>query len=301
MEISEIAVLKKLALLFAATALMVTAGQLAVKKRLGFASSVFLIPVLAAAAIGGYAYLIEPNWIQVTKVKIHDPALAEVLGNTRIVQITDIHLTQGLGFREKSMIQKINALKPDIVFFTGDLFDHTSQIEPALKIFRSIEANLGIFGIPGDTDLIVVDSPAFERTMSPVMEVLRNRAGHLTLPNGKRAWIVGVDHHSRINLNRALGGIPSGEPVLVLSPSPDIFHDAAEQGVNLVLTGDTHGGQVGIDFLIRMSDYANRTPYMRGLFKKDRTQMYVNRGIGVKTRPIRFLCRPEIALIQVVP
>lgn len=295
-EISKVAILQKLIFIFFALGTLAAAWDVTVRRRFGLAV-LFLIPALLIAGVAGWAYLIEPNWIQVRRVQIKDAALASILKDTRLVQITDIHLTQGIGFRERQMVRKINALKPDVVIFTGDLFDSRDQIGPALELFRSLQTKL-ILGIPGDTDLIVVKSQEFENIMSTVMHVLRNRSGQIHLPNGNKLWISGVDHPRR--LQQALAGIPTEEPLVVLSPSPDIFHDAAKAGVNLVLTGDTHGGQVGIDFLIRMSEYANRTPYMRGLFKRENTHMYVNRGIGVKTRPIRFLCRPEIALIQAV-
>lgn len=301
MEISEISVLKKILFFAGAAGVLIVLWDFVIRRCLSRLSKMILAAGTVLISLGIWAFIIEPNWIQVTKLQIHDQALAAVLEDTRIVQLSDIHLTQGLGFRERQMIEKVNALNPDIIVFTGDLFDSTSQIPSALEIFKLLKAKLSILGIPGDTDLIFVSSQKFEQAMSPVMHVLRNKTGRLSLSNGKGVWISGIDNPSGGNLKAALGGVPPGEPVILLSPSPEIFADAARLGINLVLTGDTHGGQVGIDFLIRMSEYANRGRYMKGLFHSGFTQMYVNRGIGVKTRPIRFLCRPEITLIQVVP
>jgi predicted MPP superfamily phosphohydrolase len=89
-------------------------------------------------------------------------------------------------------------------------------------------------------------------------------------------------------------GIPSGEPVLLMAHSPDIYTQVVLAKINMLCVGHTHGGQVGITYLIERSDYANRSPFMSGLFHDGSTSMYVNRGIGTKTLPIRFLCRPEI-------
>lgn len=81
---------------------------------------------------------------------------------------------------------------------------------------------------------------------------------------------------------------------MLLAHSPDIYTQAVLAKVGMLFVGHTHGGQVGIPYLIRHSDYANRSPFMAGQFHDGGTTMYVNRGIGTKTLPIRFLCRPEI-------
>lgn len=267
-------------------------------------SRLFLIAASLLGVLALDIFFIEPYWIQIHKVVIHDPALAPAVGNLKIVQITDIHMTQGLGIRERQLIKKVNALKPDIIFMTGDIVDDLSQIPAAVELLKSLKANIGIYGVQGNTDHIVMDSQSFVREFSPTgMDILVNESRKIRLSNGYFLWLIGVDdpkyHHS--NLDAAAAGIPVDAPTILLAHSPEIFEAAARAKINLVLAGDTHGGQVGIDFLIRMSEYANRTPYMRGLFQTGKTKMYVNRGIGTKTLPIRFLCRPEIALIEVVP
>src|SRR3989338_10571697 len=85
----------------------------------GMAGVAFFVTVLFVID----AFLIEPNWIQVTRLEIRDPKLAVSLEGVKIVHITDLHLTHGIGFREKQLIEKVNELKPDLIFITGDFFD----------------------------------------------------------------------------------------------------------------------------------------------------------------------------------
>ena len=276
----------------------------AIRKTLTRSAWFFLAGGVAIAAVAVDALIIEPNWIQVRKVVIHDAELAPALKDLKIVQITDIHMTKGLSSRERQLIRKVNALKPDLIFFTGDIIDDLAQVGPANELLRSLKASIGVYGVPGNTDHIVMNSQAFVQAFaSSHMDTLVNEGRRVLLPNGYILWLLGIDdpkyHYG--NLKQTLRGIPEGTPTLLLAHCPDIFEDAAREKINLVLAGDTHGGQVAIDFLIRMSDYANRTPYMRGLFERGKTKMYVNRGIGTKTLPIRFLCRPEISVIQVKP
>jgi len=261
-----------------------------------------LIGVAACGLFYFYTHHFEPNWIKVEHVRIQDPVLASAAGDLRIVQITDIHLNKGrLGFLEKDLIRKVNALKPDLLFFTGDVVDDLTEIPAALELFRSFKVRMGIYAVPGDTDHIVMDASSLVRELGPGgIHWLINDAVPVPRADGRTFWIAGVDPLAwgKDPLAAALKKVPMGAPVILLGASPDLFESAAKAKVPLYLTGDTHGGQVGIDFLIRMSEYANRSPYMRGLFKMQSTRMYVNRGIGTKTLPIRFLCRPEIAVFE---
>ncbi len=263
-------------------------------------AKIFLGSFAAAACVFVYSVYLEPNWIEIHRVKIHDAKLAHVLGDTKIVHITDIHLNEGIGFREKQLIRKVNALKPDLVFFTGDLIDDATQIAPAKKLISALKASIGIYGIAGDTDHIVMDGRSLARELLPAgIDILVNENRRIPLPNGNFLWILGLDAETNPQkIDDLLAGVPDHVPKILLADAPDVFEEAEEFGIQLALVGDTHGGQVGIPFLIRMSDYANRSPYMKGLFTRGKTQMYVNRGIGTKTLPIRFLCRPEIAVIE---
>jgi predicted MPP superfamily phosphohydrolase len=288
--------------LFTAGGLGFAALTRAVTGKITGLAKLVLAAVLAGIVVFVDSHLIEPNWIKVEKVVIKDPGLADVAGDLTIVQITDIHLNQGgLKFLHRQLIRKVNRLKPDILFFTGDVIDDLTEIKPAIELFRSFKVRLGIFAIPGDTDHIVLDSAGMVRELGPAgIRWLINETLRLDLPGGKSLWLTGVDDafYFKDPFGNAVRGLPPGVPSIILAPSPDMFDRVAAAKIPLFLTGDTHGGQVGIDFLIRMSEYANRTPYMRGLFQKGNTRMYVNRGIGIKALPIRFLCRPEIAVIQ---
>ena len=270
----------------------------AAKNRARFFTLIFFMTALFVI----YIFVVEPNWIQVTQLKVHDSQLAASLDGVKIIHITDLHLTRGIGFREKQLIKKVNELKPDIIFITGDFFDNTDQIEPTKELIKNLRARIGIWGVPGNTDHISMSAADIVRALEPGgIRILVNQSQTVYTKVGKRFWLIGADepvyHHDQ--LLEALYGVPRDEPRLLLVHSPDIFDQAVKEEVNLMLVGHTHGGQIGIPFLVELSEYANRTIYMKGLFKKGKTQMYVNRGIGTKTLPIRFLCRPEIAVIQV--
>lgn len=269
-------------------------------KKTGF---VFFTTVILCAALLSYARFIEPNWIVVDRVVIRDAALSQSLEGIRIVQISDIHMEKGPGQREKQLVKKVNALKPDFLFITGDFVDRLQGLEPMRGLLKKFKARIGIWGVPGNTDHLSLDGKALAEGLAPAgVTILVNEAQRVQVEVGKYFWLVGVDDpvEGYANLEQALGTVPPGSPQILLAHGPNIFEKAAQNKINLVLVGHTHGGQIGFPFLVHLSKYANRTPYMRGLFKKDSTQLYVNRGIGTKTLAVRFLCPPEISLIEVV-
>ena len=246
-------------------------------------------------------YFIEPNWLAVERITVHDEGLAGRMQGLSAVQISDLHLRGKGSFLEKRLVAKVNALQPDLLLITGDFLDDIDRLRETIELLRSFKVKVGIYGVLGNTD------HHFFRTQGLIKElqdagitILLNENRRVSLPNGRHLWLAGVDDPvtGRARLEQSLTGIPAGEPVLLLAHSPDIHVQAVLAQVNMVLAGHTHGGQVGIPYLIRRSDYANRSPFMAGLFHDGSTTLYVNRGIGTKTLPIRFLCRPEITTFQ---
>jgi len=276
------------------------------KKRLSLFNKAILLIILAGMAAIVDAYWIEPNWLQTEQVVIHDRELAQVLDGIRIVQISDIHLQGSIGDREKDLIAKVNALQPDLLFITGDFFSDKQKLELAAEVkaltelMRSFKTTTGIFGVAGNYDGPLNNPAIMKEFRAAGIDILRNENRVVALPNRKTLYLAGFDdsHNKRANL-KAFRGIPAGVPVILLAHDPDNFGEAGRAGINLLLVGHTHGGQIGIPFLVEKSKSANKSSFMRGLFTADKTKMYVNRGIATTHVPIRFLNRPEITVITI--
>ncbi len=120
------------------------------KRALGFFAAMFGI------SAGGYYYArdIEPRLLEITNYKISDSAIPQAFDNKKIIQFSDTHLGFHYDLKQlEELIEKINSLKPDIVFFTGDLMDEPNkyqkadQIAPLLKKFMHLSAGLLFMGI----------------------------------------------------------------------------------------------------------------------------------------------------------
>jgi uncharacterized protein len=253
-------------------------------------------------------YLIEPNWIKTERVVINDPNLAGILDGVKIVQISDIHLRKS-GFRERELISKVNELKPDILFMTGDFFHSQegrnvdSQMRALTELIRSFKVSTGIYGVPGNYDNVLLRRPELLKDLKNAgIEILLDESRKIVFPNGKSLWLAGSFYNSYRNnvssFTKALAKVPPGSPVILLNHYPDVFLRAVTAGVNLVLSGHTHGGQIGIPFLVHLSEYASKSEYISGLFHSGKTTLYLSRGIGTADFPVRFLCRPEITVFE---
>ncbi|MCS6884626.1 MAG: hypothetical protein NZ558_04290, partial [Blastocatellia bacterium] len=133
------------------------------------------------------------------------------------------------------------------------------------------------------------------------IRILRNSHERLER-NGAAIYLIGVDdpHLWMDDLKKALRGVPADACKILLAHSADIWEEAVRSGVDLILSGHTHGGQVRLPLLGALIANTRKIPraYAAGLFDlTDHTQLFVNRGLGHSTLPLRFLCRPQVAIV----
>lgn len=251
-----------------------------------------------------YAFRIEPNWIKVEKVTIKDKGLANALSGLKIVQLSDLHIWE-VGYREKSLIKIINNIQPDILFITGDFTTDRDGIPACLQTIKAFKTRYGIFGCLGNGD---VDYTKFK---SAGITILFNQAKRMCLKEKFPFQIIGIDYSSDTNdiyrrVKRTLKH--SNIPTILLNHSPCLL-DAFEaepflkENINLILSGDTHGGQIGPQFLrtfYRKIRHCDTDIPQAGLIKGEKVYLYVNRGIGWNHMPVRLFCRPEVTVFKFI-
>lgn len=244
-----------------------------------------------------YIFFIEPNWIKVYHIKIVNPRLSRALSGIKIIQISDLHI-ENLGYREISLIEKVNKLKPDIILITGDMVGSREGITTLWNTLGLFEPQFHTYAIFGDSDGVIADLRNIKQWDKANTYLLDGKAIRINLKEKEDTafWLVGAGDE---NLNKTICDIPKDEPVIFLSHRPDIIKEAAIAKIDLVLAGHTHGGQVGIPLLYRFFSYAKRSNYICGLYKVKDSLFYVNRGIGSE-KSIRFFCRPEITVFEFI-
>ena len=245
---------------------------------------------IAIASLGVfYAFWIEPYWIEVTHHSIRAPILTPL----KIAHLTDIH-TSGLGRRERKMIQFVDAEQPDLIVITGDSINVSSDYPGLRDVLTQLHAPLGVWVVRGNHEdwWPVKDEQEFYES-----------TGSKLLLNSSRqvrdgVWLLGFDdlYGGKPDTERALAGVPESAFKIALFHSPPYLKTVAGR-CGLALAGHTHGGQVRLPIIGPLWLPPFSDEFIGGWFEKKGTRMYVNRGVGTSIIDIRFLSRPEIAII----
>lgn len=238
----------------------------------------------------------------VRRLALAIPGWPAALNGFRIVQLSDVHIGPLLDRRfAASLVSQVNALCPDLVAVTGDLVDGSvERIGEEVEPLGRLVARHGTFFVTGNHDYFSRAEPWVERIRSLGWCVLRNE--RVTIGDGADAFdVAGVDDrfgryfgpgHGE-DLDRALDGRDLARPLVLLAHNPNSFDAAAERGVDLQLSGHTHGGQLWpFAYFVRLA-----TPYVAGLFQRGRSLLYVSRGTGFWGPPMRLFHPAEITEI----
>jgi predicted MPP superfamily phosphohydrolase len=244
--------------------------------------------------------LTEPYRLTIEHHQIYLKRLPPAFDGFRIVQLSDIHHSP---FTSRAQIERAvdtaNSLQPDIVALTGDYISKERQYAaPCAELLGKLRARHGVFAVLGNHDhwtdaALITDLFRAER-----MTVLVNQGMRFEL-KGAAFWLAGVDDTmvGLEDLPLALAGSREDEMKLLLAHNPIILRRAARAGVDLVLSGHTHGGQVSLRSERSVAGRPRRR-LLKGLARQGETQIYVTRGLGTVVLPVRFGCPPEVSLLE---
>jgi predicted MPP superfamily phosphohydrolase len=260
--------------------------------------------VVAAPALTlAYGAFYERRQLTPKEISITVPGLPADLHGLRIALLSDIHLSSFVPPEHlRAAVDMANAFAPHLTAVTGDLITRDGDpLDECLRELRRLRAEAGVFGCMGNHEVYAGCEAYTEREAARFgMPFLRQRA--VTLPFGNsRVRLAGVDYQKMhgVYLAGAQSLLEEGAFPILLSHNPDVFETAAEQGWGLTLAGHTHGGQVTVEYLHQHLNLARFfTPYVYGHYQKEKSHIYVTRGIGTVGVPARVGAVPEVALIK---
>lgn len=254
----------------------------------------------AASAMGLREGLRRPRLVEREIALERWPA---ALDGYRIVQLSDVHIGPILDRRfAADLVRRANDLAPDLLVITGDLVDGpVSRLAPEVAPFRGLRGRDGVFAVLGNHDFYSGAESWAEVLRALGVTVLRNR--HEVLHRAGQGFVLaGVDDHrgdlreggSPEDLPAALADAPAELPVILLAHDPSTFPAAVRRGVDLQLSGHTHGGQIWpFAGLVRLA-----IPFVAGLHRRARSTLYVSRGTGFWGPPMRLFAPAEITLLR---
>ncbi|MGW5616857.1 metallophosphoesterase [Streptomyces sp. NPDC003877] len=253
----------------------------------------------AAAAVGtvGYGTYGVLRGPKVKRVTVPLAKLPRGAHGYRIAVVSDVHLgpVLGRGFAQK-VVDTINATQPDLIAVVGDLVDGSvKDLGPAAAPLAQLRARHGSYFVTGNHEY-------FSGAEQWVEEV--RRLGLTPLENARRELpyfdlagvndIAGEDEGQGPDFARALGDRDRARACVLLAHQPVQIHDAVDHGVDLQLSGHTHGGQLWPGNLVA----SGANPTLAGLERYGDTQLYVSRGAGAWGPPTRVGAPSDITVIE---
>jgi len=292
--------------------------------------------VQAATALAGaipfgvsaYGFLIGRHDYRVHQVDLPVSGLPQELDGLRIAQLSDIHIGSYMSAAEvRRAVGLANELEPHLSVVTGDFVTGPNDpLESCISELARLQAPLGVWGCNGNHEIYAkAQERSAELFADHGMKLLRQENAEIGW-RGAKFNLIGVDyqlarsfHGQRLIMLARTGALVRRDiPNILLSHNPNSFPRAAELGIELMLTGHTHGGQVRVEILDHDFSPAHfMTPYVAGLYKRPlgcdsalgdqevsiatsaapAALVYVNRGLGTIGAPVRLGVPPEISLL----
>lgn len=252
---------------------------------------------------------------EIQKIKIKIKNLPKNLNNLHIIQISDLHAGKYLGKKRLDFfVKKINELNPDLVFVTGDMIHQSNKEIPIVtEGLKSIKTKYGLYSILGNHDHYDDYTGVVKAFRENGLKLLIEKTETITI-NNEPLNIIGIDYPiigRPVEFNyydqivRAMKGYNPEALSILLAHNPDAFPSAEKLGIELTLSGHTHGGQLILGEFDVFGEKVILAPirvvhkYVKGHYKINNKHLYVNKGLG-HWFPVRINCPSEITSISLV-
>ncbi|RZI89848.1 MAG: metallophosphoesterase, partial [Microbacterium sp.] len=229
------------------------------------------------------------------------PRLPRVMDGTRLVVVSDIHLGPLLGEGHvRRIVERINELDADVVAIVGDLVDGSVEERGAdAGPLAGIRSKQGAFFVTGNHDYYSGHDAWRERLDELGIRTLRNERQELRLRGGVLDLagvndVTGTGYDDGPDFACTFADRDPDRPVVLMAHQPVQVHDAARYGVDLQVSGHTHGGQMApFGWLARVEQ-----PVVSGLGRVDGVPVYVTNGAGFWGPPVRVGAPPQVTLLE---
>ncbi|OAN36215.1 metallophosphoesterase [Mycolicibacterium iranicum] len=276
----------------------------AVDRRMFLARTAAVTAGVAAVGVTGFGAARALGPPDVLRIPVRLRRLDPAFNDFRIAVVSDIHLGPLLGrAHTERIVRMINETEPDLVAVVGDLVDGTvEELGPAAEPLQDLVTREGAFFVTGNHEYFVDDTASWIRELERFgLDVLRNE--NTRIARGGAAFdlagvndVSGGERNDPPDFDRALSGVNPDGPTVLLAHQPIQVNEAAGHGVDLQLSGHTHGGQMWpFHYAVGLAQ-----PSLAGLSTVQDTQLYVSRGAGFWGPPVRVGAPPDISVIELV-
>ncbi len=241
--------------------------------------------ILILALVVFDAAIIEPRWVKVRRISLAEQP------THRFILIADVHYKGAFSYLSK-VVDRINRLNPDFVCLAGDLVETADMLPEVLQILSGINAPL--YAVPGNHDYWC------NADFDLARKVLDDQGGAFlesdaVLHLDGRIQILG---DSLTQWDYQSERVPAAKHIF-MTHYPDKALRLEGPAFDTILAGHSHGGQIRLPFIGAIVKMTGAEHFQKGLYPTDHGPLYVNPGLGTYFLELRFLCRPEITIIEI--
>jgi len=302
----ELINLLAMAVFIASPVFLVVMQTIARRNSFKIIANCFCITALLVVAIGIDAFLIEPQWLEVTHVVLHSDKITKPV---KIAVLSDLQ-TDHIGDYEAAAVKTVMDEKPDLILLPGDYIQCLTEEEQGKghadlnKLLKdtNFSAPLGVYAVQGNVDVDLIWPTIFADLPITTMDQTT------TIESGELS-ITGLSFDDSFNTHVSITPSRSGRYHIVFGHGPDFALSSPK--ADLLVAGHTHGGQVQLPLFgppITLSKvprhWAQGTKEMQPIETQTGTTLILSRGVGMERRfapRLRFLCRPQLIFVQLEP
>jgi len=240
------------------------------------------------------------NHFPFEEISISSSTFATSLNGLSIVQLSDLHITKKLDINYlKLLVEKINCLKPDLVLFTGDILQTSAlNLREHLKTFKALEPQS--YYVTGNHDIVYGHKRLKEIMEDNGVVCLDNKIVELNIKN-TRLQLVGLsDRYSFVRgikrpIKELFSNLNPNLSTILLAHQPKDIQHIGDSRVDIQLSGHTHGGQIyPLSRIVKLFQ-----PYFAGIYRHNKTLLYVTRGLGYWGVRVRYKAPSEIPVFTI--
>lgn len=268
-------------------------------KKSGKLKKFLIIIILLGCGLFAYVRFVGTSDFIVKEYPVYSDKLPSNFNGLKIVQISDIHYGSLNKGKLDSVVAEINKIKPDIVVFTGDLYDEFSTLTDDAKneminSLSKIDTKLGKYSVKGNHDY---SQDGYEEIMEKSGFINLYNSSKIIYYNGTDPIEI-VGYPSYIMENPNYDYQVSDYYKIGLIHEPDAIDNIIDKDFNLVLAGHSHGGQVRLPIIGDVYEPPGSKKYHDEYYKVNNTDLYVSYGLGEVMWNVRFFDRPSINLYR---
>ena len=266
---------------------------------------IFIILMIILIFIA-YSRFIEPKLIAINEYKIESNTIPESFHGFKIIHFSDLHYGTAVDIKQlNKLVTKINELKPDIIFFTGDLIDQSVSINEETKtniidVLKTLNASMYKYAIYGDED---INNEFFEDILKQAdFQILNNESTLLYYKNNTPIQITGFNSRNEETNYTILTDFVNEVDTtdfykIVLTHEPDSVDHFINYNPNLVLSGHSLGGEINIFKPLFLNEGSKK--YYKDYNKINETDFYISNGLGTSSLYSRFNNPPSFNLYRI--